>query len=287
MSLELTGVSYIYSPGTPYQRQALHDINVKFMPGEFIGIIGHTGSGKSTLVQHLNGLLPPTAGQVRIESIDISDKTIEARRARKKVGMVFQYPEHQLFEETVYADIAFGPRNAGLDAKEIEERVRYGMRFAGLDYDAFKDRSPFSLSGGQMRRAAIAGVIALQPAYLILDEPTAGLDPRGRDEILGQIHHLHQKTGITVVLVSHNMEDIVRLAKRIVIMHCGTIHLDGNPKDIFAQDPAFLEQAGIRLPEISRLMWDLANKGKPVKTSALTIKEAIAEIKPWARRDRF
>lgn len=284
MSLELDGVSYNYSDGAAYARQALCNVSVSFAPGEFIGIIGHTGSGKSTLIQHLNGLLVPTVGTARIDGIDISQKTLEAKQARRKVGMVFQYPEHQLFEETVYADIAFGPRNAGVDPEKIEERVRYGMRFARLDYNEFKDRSPFSLSGGQMRRAAIAGVIALQPAYLILDEPTAGLDPRGRDEILGEIDQLHRETGITVVLVSHNMEEVVRFAKRILVMHEGSILLEGSPHQIFGQDMTLLEQAGICLPEITRLMRELAGKGKPVKTNVLTIKEAIAEIKPWAGR---
>lgn len=286
MSLELVDVSYTYSPGTPYARQALRNINVRFMPGEVIGLIGHTGSGKSTLIQHLNGLLTPTTGQVFVEGTDINKKSPDAKLARRKIGMVFQYPEHQLFEETVYADIAFGPHNTGIDGEEIEERVRYGMSFAGLDYEELKDRSPFSLSGGQMRRVAIAGVIALQPDYLILDEPTAGLDPRGRDEILGQIYRLHQDTGITVVLVSHNMEEILRFAKRILLMSEGAILIDGTPQDILALDPELLEQTGIRLPELTRLMRKLAERGKPVKNSALTVNEALAEIKPWARRGR-
>jgi energy-coupling factor transport system ATP-binding protein len=256
------------------------------MPGEVIGLIGHTGSGKSTLIQHLNGLLTPTTGQVFVEGTDINKKSPDAKLARRKIGMVFQYPEHQLFEETVYADIAFGPHNTGIDGEEIEERVRYGMSFAGLDYEELKDRSPFSLSGGQMRRVAIAGVIALQPDYLILDEPTAGLDPRGRDEILGQIYRLHQDTGITVVLVSHNMEEILRFAKRILLMSEGAILIDGTPQDILALDPELLEQTGIRLPELTRLMRKLAERGKPVKNSALTVNEALAEIKPWARRGR-
>lgn len=286
MSLELVGVSYTYNPGTPYEQEALHDINISFKPGEFIGIVGHTGSGKSTLIQHLSGLLTPATGHVYIDGVDISRKTAEAKRARRKAGMVFQYPEHQLFEETVYADIAFGPRNAGADTQETEQRVRYAMGFVGLSYEDFKDRSPFTLSGGEKRRAAIAGVIALQPAYLILDEPAAGLDPRGRNAILGAIYRLYQETGITVILVTHNIEEIVRLAKRILVMHHGAILLDGQPQDIFQQDPALLEQAGIRLPEMTRLMRELADRGKPVKTRVLTVQEALAEIKPWARRRR-
>ncbi len=283
MSLELAGVSYKYSPDTPYERLALKNINLKIMPGEFVGIIGHTGSGKSTLVQHLNGLLTPTEGRIFIDGVDIGGKTPEAKGTRRKVGMVFQYPEHQLFAETVYADVAFGPRNAGADEAEVEARVRYGMCFAGLNYEEFKDRSPFTLSGGQMRRAAIAGVIALQPPYLILDEPTAGLDPRGRDEILAGIRRLYRESRLTVVLVSHNMAEVVRMAKRIIVMHGGGILFDGPPGAVFAQDQQLLEQAGIRLPAISRLMRVLAGKGKPVKPNVLTVDEAVKEILPWAR----
>jgi energy-coupling factor transport system ATP-binding protein len=284
VSLEIKRVSYTYSPGTPFERQALQDINVSFQRGEFTGIIGHTGSGKSTLIQHLNGLIAPTEGHVFIDTINIHDKTAEARQAKRRVGMVFQYPEHQLFEETVYADIAFGPRNAGLDEQEIEQRVRYGLDFVGLDYNQFKDRSPFSLSGGQMRRVAIAGVIALKPDYLILDEPTAGLDPQGRDEILAQIQRLHKKTGVTVLLISHNMEEIVRLAQRIVVMHRGRIVLDGAPKALFKNSALQLEQAGIRAPEITRLMQELVKRGKPVNEDVLTLEEAEREIILWAGR---
>jgi len=283
MSLALAGVSYTYRPDTPYERLALKNINLKIMPGEFVGIIGHTGSGKSTLVQHLSGLLTPTEGRIFIDGVDIGGNTPEAKGARRKVGMVFQYPEHQLFEETVYADVAFGPRNAGADQDEVEARVRYAMCFAGLNYEEFKDRSPFSLSGGQMRRAAIAGVIALQPSYLILDEPTAGLDPHGRDEILAGIQRLYREGGLTVVLVSHNMAEVVRLAKRIIVLHEGEIFFDGPPRAVFAQDRQFLAQAGIRLPAISQLMRELASKGKPVKTNVLTVDEAVKEIVPWAR----
>jgi energy-coupling factor transport system ATP-binding protein len=284
MSLEVMRVSYTYSPGTPYARQALRDISVTFSHGEFTGIIGHTGSGKSTLIQQLNGLIVPTSGMVRIEGIDIHMKTPEAKTARRKVGMVFQYPEHQLFDETVYADIAFGPRNAGIHDAQLEERVQKAMHFVGLDYREYKDRSPFSLSGGQMRRVAIAGVIALQPDYLILDEPTAGLDPQGRDEILEQIYRLYTETGITVILVSHNMEEVVRFAKRILVMHNGGILLDGSPQRIFEADPELLEQAGIQAPQITQLMQALVKAGKPVQANIMTIDEAIAEILPWAGR---
>lgn len=284
MSIELVDVSYVYNENTPNKHEALRDINLKFMSGEFVGIIGHTGSGKSTLIQQVNGLLTPTAGKVFIDGIDISKKQPQCKQACRKIGMVFQYPEHQLFEETVYADIAFGPRNTGVDEADIEERVRYGMRFVGLDYNEFKDRSPFSLSGGQMRRVAIAGVIALQPSYLILDEPTAGLDPRGRDEILREIWRLYQETSITVLLVSHNIEEVVKMAKRIIVMHQGTIILDGSPQDIFTRDPEYLATAGIRLPEMARLMLELAGKGKPMRRCALTVEDAFREIIPWAKR---
>lgn len=284
MSLVLDDVSYRYNADMPSECQALSNIRLKLMPGEFVGIIGHTGSGKSTLVQHFNGLLTPTTGRVYVDGTDIGPKTPASKQARMRVGMVFQYPEHQLFEETVYDDVAFGPRNAGADPGEVEERVRFGMSFAGLEYAEFKDRSPFSLSGGQMRRAAIAGVIALQPAYLILDEPTAGLDPRGRDEILAGIKRLHEERQTTVILVSHNMEEIVRLAKRLIILQQGAIIFDGSPRAAFALDQKILEQAGIRLPMLPRLMRELAAKGKPVSTNVFTINEAIEEIIPWARR---
>jgi energy-coupling factor transport system ATP-binding protein len=281
MSIELSGVSFTYSPGTPYERQALRNINIRFCQGEFTGVIGHTGSGKSTLIQHLNGLVKPTTGQVYVDGIDINARSVEAGQAKRRVGMVFQYPEHQLFEETVFADVAYGPRNSGLDDAQVEERVQYGLRFAGLDYHEFKDRSPFSLSGGQMRRVAIAGVIALKPDFLVLDEPTAGLDPQARDEILAQFHRLHVETGVTVLLVSHNVEDVVRLAKRIVIMQEGTILLDGSPHSVFNHDPKVLEQAGIRAPEMKRLMLGLAKRGKPVRTNTLTVAEALSEILAW------
>jgi energy-coupling factor transport system ATP-binding protein len=282
MSIELKGVSFIYSPDTPYTREALVGINIQFSRGEFTGVIGHTGSGKSTLMQHLNGLIKPTKGQVIVDGIDINARSLEARQVKRQVGMVFQYPEHQLFEETVFADIAYGPRNSGLEDAQIEERVRYGLRFVGLDYSEYKDRSPFSLSGGQMRRVAIAGVIALKPDYLVLDEPTAGLDPQGRDEILAQFHRLHIETGVTVLLVSHNVEHVLRLAKRIIIMQEGKILLDCSPHNIFNQDQAVLEQAGIRFPEMARLMIELAKRGKPVRTNILTIEEALAEILAWS-----
>lgn len=278
MSITLTDVSYTYMAGTPFERHALKNIDLEIARGEFVGIIGHTGSGKSTLVQHLNGLLKPTAGRVTVDGIDLHEKKAEAKKARLRVGMVFQYPEHQLFEETVEADIAFGPRNLGLDQEEIDRRVRHAMAFAGLPYEDFAARSPFQLSGGQMRRVAIAGVVALEPEYLILDEPSAGLDPRGRDEIFSEIRQLHQRTGITVVLVTHNMEEVARMASRLIVMDHGGILLDGNPADIFRLGREKLQTAGVDVPYVTQLMNELTDRGMSVDTSVLTAEDAADAI---------
>lgn len=278
MSIRLTDVSYTYMQGTPFQRHALQNINLEIARGEFVGIIGHTGSGKSTLVQHLNGLLKPTSGQVTVDGISLHDKGAEAKKARLRVGMVFQYPEHQLFEETVEADISFGPRNLGLDQEEIERRVKTAMKFAGLDYNTYASRSPFQLSGGQMRRVAIAGVIALEPEYLVLDEPSAGLDPRGRDEIFHEIQELHKNTGTTVILVTHNMEEVARMATRLIVMDHGQIILDGSPVDIFHSGRARLLEAGVDVPNVTNLMRKLKEKGIDVDTTVLTASEAADNI---------
>ncbi len=283
MPIVLKDVSYVYMPGTPYERTALKDINLTVAQGEFIGIIGHTGSGKSTLVQHMNGLLKPTRGVVEVDGADLAAKGDAARLARRKVGMVFQYPEHQLFEETVFDDVAFGPRNLGLAADEVEERVRLALGFVGLDFAAFAKRSPFRLSGGQMRRVAIAGVVALKPAYLILDEPSAGLDPRGRDEIFSEVVRLHESTGVTVVLISHNMEEVARLVKRLVVMNDGAISLDGLPREIFRHDGE-LKAAGVDVPGVTALMARLAQRGLDVEAAALTVEEAAASIAAAVRR---
>lgn len=278
MSIMFDNVTYTYMPETPYQRTALQNINLVINKGEFVGIIGHTGSGKSTLVQHMNGLIAPTSGQVTIDGIDLKLKSQTARAARRQVGMVFQYPEHQLFEETIYQDIAFGPKNLGLPADQIDSRIRRAMEFVGLDFEAFKDRSPFNLSGGQMRRVAIAGVIALEPDYLALDEPAAGLDPCGRDEIFGQIVKLHQKTGITVILVSHNMEDIARFASRVLVMNNGQISLDGPPKEIFSSGRERLQEAGVDVPPITALIDKIRAKGLAISNDAMTPEAAAQEI---------
>lgn len=278
MPIELRQVEYTYGLGTPFEKQALRDINVTIEDGQFLGIIGHTGSGKSTFVQLLNGLLHPTSGQVAISGVDIAKKGAEAKAMRRKVGMVFQYPEHQLFEETIAKDIAFGPKNLGLNPDEIDRRVRLAMDFVGLDYDTYADRSPFHLSGGQMRRVAIAGVIALRPDYLILDEPSAGLDPSGRDEIFGQIKRLHEEEGITVIIVSHNMDDISRLADRLLVFNQGRVLLDGQPMDIFINHREELQEAGVDLPPVSITVEYLRSRGLMVDNHVLTVKDALAAL---------
>jgi len=278
MSINFDNVTYTYMPGTPYQRTAIQNINLVINKGEFVGIIGHTGSGKSTLVQHMNGLIVPTSGQVTIDGIDLKMKSQAARQIRRQVGMVFQYPEHQLFEETIYQDIAFGPKNLGLSEDQIETRIKRAMEFVGLNYDTFKDRSPFNLSGGQMRRVAIAGVIALEPDYLALDEPAAGLDPCGRDEIFGQIVQLHQQTGITVILVSHNMEDIARFASRVLVMNNGQISLDGLPQEIFNSGREKLQEAGVDVPPITALIDKFRVRGLAISNDVMTAEAAAKGI---------
>lgn len=278
MPIILDSVSYVYGEHTPFRKEALKEINLTINEGDFVGIIGHTGSGKSTLVQHLNGLLHPTAGKVTINGVDAALKTEEAKLMRHKVGMVFQYPEHQLFEETIAQDIAFGPKNLGLSDSEVDERVREAMDFVGLDYETYANRSPFQLSGGQMRRVAIAGVVALNPSYLILDEPSAGLDPFGREEIFQKIIDLHAKKGITVVLVSHNMEDISRMANRLIVIDNGQIQLDGKPIDIFMNKRKELQAAGVDVPPVSKLVEHLRDRGLPVSQQVISVDDAVKTI---------
>lgn len=273
MSITLEHVTYTYGKGSPFEKTALYDTNIEIHSGEFIGIIGHTGSGKSTFVQLLNGLIQPTSGRVLVNGTDISKKTKEAMAVRHKVGMVFQYPEYQLFEETIARDIAFGPRNFGLSEAEIEERVKEAMDFVGLDYKLYKDRSPFRLSGGQMRRVAIAGVIAIHPEYLILDEPSAGLDPVGRREIFSQIQAWHQEKHITVILVSHNMEDISRMANRLLVISGGNILLDGNPLHIFSHEQEALQTAGVAAPPVMHVLQYLRTRGFDVTDEVHTVEE--------------
>lgn len=272
MPIKIEKLTHIYMKDTVFQHIALDDITITIDDGEFIGLIGHTGSGKSTLIQHLNGLLKPSSGRVLLDDIDINSKEASLKTVRQKVGLVFQYPEHQLFEETVYKDIAFGPKNLGLDDKQIESRIISSLEMVGLNYDEIKDISPFDLSGGQKRRVAIAGVLAMKPKVLILDEPTAGLDPRGRDEILNQIKELHKKEKITVILVSHSMEDIAKLVEKIIVMNKGKIMLTDTPDKVF-KEIKMLESVGLGVPQVSYLMRELKNKGFPIEDS-ISIQEA-------------
>lgn len=260
MPLAVENLSYTYMAGGPYETKALEEISFTIEDGEFVCLIGHTGSGKSTLVQHLNGLLSPTAGRVLVDGLDLADKGTDRRAVRLRVGLVFQYPENQLFEETVEKDIAFGPRNLGLSDEEISRRVQEAMRRVSLDYKTFAQRSVFELSGGQMRRCAIAGVLAMEPEVLILDEPCAGLDPRGREEILSVISGLHKEMGTTIVMVSHSMEDVAQMADRVLVMDHGRIAMDGAPEEIFS-DAARLRAIGLDVPQTVQLVTELREKG--------------------------
>lgn len=278
MSIKLENVTYTYGVGTPFEKTALYDTSVEIHEGEFVGIIGHTGSGKSTFVQLLNGLIQPTTGTVTVDGTDISQKTKEVMAMRHKVGMVFQYPEYQLFEETIAKDIAFGPRNFGLSEAEVEERVREAMDFVGLDYNTYAERSPFRLSGGQMRRVAIAGVIAIHPQYLILDEPSAGLDPIGRREIFSEIQRWHNEKHVTVILVSHNMEDVSQMASRLFVLSHGKIQLDGEPLDIFATKQDVLQQAGVSVPPATAVLQYLQTRGFAVNDRVRSIDEGVEAL---------
>ncbi|MCK9268598.1 MAG: energy-coupling factor transporter ATPase [Alkaliphilus sp.] len=282
MSIKVENLTYIYNPNTPFETKALDDINMEIETGEFIGLIGHTGSGKSTLVQHLNGLIKPTSGKIIINGIDITEKTVKLSDIRRRVGLVFQYPEHQLFEETVYKDIAFGPRNLGLSEAEIDERIREAMELVKLPFDELKDRSPFELSGGQKRRVAIAGVFAMKPEILILDEPTSGLDPKTRDEVLEEIKTLHDRYKNTIILVSHSMEDVAKLVSRIIVMHGNKIILSGTPREVFREVEA-LESIGLGVPQISYLIRALKEKNINLKEDIFTVEEAKEEILKWLR----
>ncbi|HIS78315.1 MAG TPA: energy-coupling factor transporter ATPase [Candidatus Caccousia stercoris] len=275
--IELKNLTYTYGEGTPFCKTAVDNVSLSIEQGEFIGVIGHTGSGKSTLIQTLNGLLRPTGGQVLLNGKDIWAEPKKIREVRFRVGMVFQYPEHQLFEETVLKDIAFGPGNMGLSPQEAEERARKAAAFVGLSED-FLSKSPFELSGGEKRRVAIAGVIAMDPDVLVLDEPTAGLDPMGRDVLLAQITSYHKTRGNTVLLVSHSMEDIARTADRILVMNSSHMAMFGPTKDVFARG-AELEEMGLRVPQITKILACLRERGWPVGT-ALTMEEAVRELLP-------
>lgn len=282
MSIILDKVNHEYSAGTAYQVQALKNVNIKIEDGEFIGIIGHTGSGKSTLIQHMNGLIKATSGGIYFHGQDIYDADFDMKELRSRVGLVFQYPEHQLFETTIFDDVCFGPKNLGLDKKTVELRAYEALRNVGFPNELFY-QPPFDLSGGQKRRVAIAGVLAMKPEVLILDEPTAGLDPAGRDEILGMISKMHKELGITVILVSHSMEDVAKYVDRIIVMNQGSVMYDGAPKEVFRQYKD-LEAVGLAAPQVTYLMHELKENGLSVDLDATTIEEAKRSILAALRR---
>ena len=276
MSIRLENLNYVYSPGTAYEKHALQDVSLTIPHGEFVGIIGHTGSGKSTLIQHLNGLIRATSGQIYYNEENIYQDGYNMKELRSQVGLVFQYPEHQLFEIDVMTDVCFGPKNQGLTLDECRERALEALRLVGLKEKYYK-ASPFELSGGQKRRAAIAGVLAMRPRVLVLDEPTAGLDPKGRDDILEQIAYLHRQTDMTVILVSHSMEDIARYADRIIVMNHGEVMYNDEPKKVFAHFRE-LEEVGLAAPQVTYIMHDLKECGFTVDTGVTTVEEAADEI---------
>ena len=274
--LETKNLTYTYSPGTPFAHDAITDVNIAVEKGELLGVIGHTGSGKSTLVQHLNGLFRPTSGRVLLDGKDIWEDPKKIRAVRFQVGMVFQYPEHQLFEETVFKDISFGPKNMGLDEEEIRRRVYRAAEFAGLE-EQLLEKSPFDLSGGEKRRAAIAGVIAMEPEVLILDEPTAGLDPMGRDALLEQIRSYHKQRGNTILLVSHSMEDIARMCDRVLVMNSSRVEMLAPTHEVFARGKQ-LQEIGLQVPQITRVFMRLREMGYPVSDSVYTLEQAKEEF---------
>lgn len=276
MSIILDKVNYIYSEKTAYEIHALKEVSLKIDDGEFIGVIGHTGSGKSTLIQHLNGLVKATSGGIYYNGQDIYDEDFNMKELRGKVGLVFQYPEHQLFETTIFADVCFGPLNQGLSKKEAELRAFTALRSVGLP-EEYWYQSPFELSGGQKRRVAIAGVLAMKPEVLVLDEPTAGLDPQGRDEILDQVAKMHQELGMTIILVSHSMEDVAKYVDRLIVMNHGSVMLDGTPREVFRYYQE-LEAVGLAAPQVTYLMHELRKRGIPVDGEATTLEEAKASI---------
>lgn len=285
MSIKAENIMYVYGEGTPFRTVALDDINLEIKAGEFIGLIGHTGSGKSTLIQLLNGLERPTEGKIIVNDDVVGEDKQNLRKIRQTVGLVFQYPEYQLFEETVYKDVAFGPLNLGLEEKDIQKRVKDALELVGFDYKKIKDASPFELSGGQKRRVAIAGVLAMKPEYLILDEPTAGLDPAGRNEILDQIKLLHDSKKQTVILVSHSMEDIARLVQRVIVLYKGKIHMQGTPKEVY-KNAEELKKIGLGVPQIVDVVNALRSKGFNISDDIITVEEAKKAILHELRRNK-
>ena len=276
MSIKIEHLTHIYNEGMPFEKVALEDINMNIEKGEFVGIIGHTGSGKSTLIQMFNGLLKPTKGEVYINQQNIHEEKVNKKEMRQKVGLVFQYPEYQLFEMTVKDDVAFGPKNMGLTKEEIDKQVKFGLDAVGLD-ESYYEKSPFELSGGQKRRVAIAGVLAMNPEILILDEPTAGLDPKGRNELFEQLKKMHQELGLTIVLISHSMEDVAKYVEKLFVLYKGRIAYTGSPREVFSHGKE-LEKIGLAMPQIKYIMEDLKQKGMNVDTDVLTVEEAAAKI---------
>lgn len=278
MFIRLENVYFTYSLGMPFETEVLKNINLEINEGEFIGLIGHTGCGKTTLIQHFNGLLKPTSGKVFVKGIDINKKRVNLKLIRQQIGLVFQYPENQLFEETIYQEVAFGPKKLGLPGEKIEKRVREALKIVDLDYNLYKERSPFSLSGGEMRRVALASILSIRPKMLVLDEPTANLDPQGRDNILSEIKKVHRDFRMTVVLISHNMEKIAEIVKRLLVMNRGEIIMDGSPQEIFEKHANDLIKIGLGLPQVTECMYELKKRGKEVYTGVLTVDDAEKEI---------
>ena len=284
MSIEIKNVNYLYSQGTSYEMHALKNVNLEIPDGQFVGLIGHTGSGKSTLTQHLNGLVKATSGHIYYNGEDIYDEKFSMMKLRSKVGLVFQYPEHQLFETEVLADVCFGPKNLGFTKEEAEEKAKAALRMVGMG-EEYDKSSPFELSGGQKRRVAIAGVLAMDPEVLILDEPTAGLDPRGRDEVLDQVSALQRSRGITVILVSHSMEDVAKYVDRLIVMNQGEVRFDGRPVEVFHHYKE-LEEIGLAAPQMTYLMQELKKRGADVNTDATTVEEAADAIEAWLKASK-
>ena len=282
MSITIKNLTHIYNEGMPFEKTALKDINIDIQTGEFVGIIGHTGSGKSTLIQMFNGLLKPTHGEVIVNGQNIHGEKVNKKDIRQKVGLVFQYPEYQLFEMTIKDDVAFGPKNLGLSEAEVNERVKYALEAVGLD-ESYYEKSPFELSGGQKRRVAIAGVLAMKPDTLILDEPTAGLDPKGRNELFEQLQKMHKELGLTIVLISHSMEDVARYVQKLFVLYKGQIAYQGTPREVFAYGKK-LEEIGLAMPQIRYVMEALKARGMQIDEDVLTVEEAANQLINYLRK---